>query len=337
MMKRHNILTVLAVLLLTFAACDKNSAPGFSFTTDSILTLTFDKELDAAFVGVGTQNYNPVGMRRSGDTLFIANRAEGSDGVWVVRASTGELLYSLTGWTYNGKNEKFDNQVMDVAVSSDYIFVVNRSSRIDLFRRNDYSYVTTIGRTGWQSSSLLQCEAAEVAGDKLFIRDKQKIKVVQISDCTPENRFKVPVFAQNTDSTSSNNGFNLESVARHEGLIYVSDYETSRILVIDPATVAVKGEPVRFLRSYHMPNKPLSMGFFQNEMYVVCANNRIVRVDLRTGKELGSYSSFAGGVGLGTPGRLFFHNDTFYLAGRNANAPRLIQGKVMFVEISELD
>lgn len=87
-------------------------------------------------------------------------------------------------------------------------------------------------RTGWQSSSLLQCEAAEVAGDKLFIRDKQKIKVVQISDCTPENRFKVPVFAQNTDSTSSNNGFNLESVARHEGLIYVSDYETSRILVI---------------------------------------------------------------------------------------------------------
>lgn len=163
MMKRHNILTVLGVLLLTFAACDKNSAPGFSFTTDSILTLTFDKELDAAFVGVGTQNYNPVGMRRSGDTLFIANRAEGSDGVWVVRASTGELLYSLTGWTYNGKNEKFDNQVMDVAVSSDYIFVVNRSSRIDLFRRNDYSYVTTIGRTGWQSSSLLQCEAAEVA------------------------------------------------------------------------------------------------------------------------------------------------------------------------------
>ena len=106
MMKRHNILTVLAVLLLTFAACDKNSAPGFSFTTDSILTLTFDKELDAAFVGVGTQNYNPVGMRRSGDTLFIANRAEGSDGVWVVRASTGELLYSLTGWTYNEKKRE---------------------------------------------------------------------------------------------------------------------------------------------------------------------------------------------------------------------------------------
>lgn len=127
------------------------------------------------------------------------------------------------------------------------------------------------------------------------------------------------------------------SPSRHEGLIYVSDYETSRILVIDPATVAVKGEPVRFLRSYRMPNKPLSMGFFQNEMYVVCANNCIVRVDLRTGKELGSYSSFAGGVGLGTPGRLLFHNDTFYLAGRNANAPRLIQGKVMFVEISELD
>lgn len=178
MMKRYSIFMVVATLLLTFAACDKNNMPGFGFTTDSILTLTFEKELDAAAIGVGTQSYNPVGMRRSGDTLFIANRADGSDGVRIVRASTGELLYSLTGWTYDGKAEKFDNQVMDVAVNSDYIFVVNRSSRIDMFRRNDYTYVTTIGRTGWQSSSLLQCESAEVAGDKLFIRDKQKIKVV---------------------------------------------------------------------------------------------------------------------------------------------------------------
>lgn len=259
MMKRYSIFMVVATLLLTFAACDKNNMPGFGFTTDSILTLTFEKELDAAAIGVGTQNYNPVGMRRLGDTLFIANCADGSDGVRIVRASTGELLYSLTGWTYDGKAEKFDNQVMDVAVNSDYIFVVNRSSRIDMFRRNDYTYVTTIGRTGWQSSSLLQCESAEVAGDKLFIRDKQKIKVVQLSDCTPENRFKVPVFAQNTDSTTSNNGFNLETVARYKELIYVSDYESSRILVIDPSTVTTKGEPVRFVRSYRMQSKPLSM------------------------------------------------------------------------------
>ena len=81
------------------------------------------------------------------------------------------------------------------------------------------------------------------------------------------------------------------------------------------------------------------MGFFQNEMYVVCANNCIVTSRNLRDRESSSalYSSFAGGVGLGTPGRLLFHNDTFYLAGRNANAPRLIQGKVMFVEISELD
>lgn len=122
MMKRYSIFMVVVTLLLTFAACDKNNMPGFGFTTDSILTLTFEKELDAAAIGVGTQNYNPVGMRRSGDTLFIANRADGSDGVRIVRASTGELLYSLTGWTYDGKAEKFDNQVMDVAVNSDYIF-----------------------------------------------------------------------------------------------------------------------------------------------------------------------------------------------------------------------
>lgn len=175
MMKRYSIFMVVATLLLTFAACDKNNMPGFGFTTDSILTLTFEKELDAAAIGVGTQSYNPVGMRRSGDTLFIANRADGSDGVRIVRASTGELLYSLTGWTYDGKAEKFDNQVMDVAVNSDYIFVVNRSSRIDMFRRNDYTYVTTIGRTGWQSSSLLQCESAEVAGGKQDIKLYNKL------------------------------------------------------------------------------------------------------------------------------------------------------------------
>lgn len=70
MMKRYSIFMVVATLLLTFAACDKNNMPGFGFTTDSILTLTFEKELDAAAIGVGTQNCNPVGMRRSGDTLY---------------------------------------------------------------------------------------------------------------------------------------------------------------------------------------------------------------------------------------------------------------------------
>lgn len=49
MMKRYSIFMVVVTLLLTFAACDKNNMPGFGFTTDSILTLTFEKELDAAY------------------------------------------------------------------------------------------------------------------------------------------------------------------------------------------------------------------------------------------------------------------------------------------------
>lgn len=333
-------LYILNALLLLFSGCSKDTIivqeyP--SYTTQQILSLTHQQQVDSSTIsGLNAYKYNPVSTRCSGDTLFIANRADNADGVIIIRASTGEVLKFLTEWTYQGQIEKFDKQVIDVAVNTDYIFVVNRSSRIDMFSRKDYSYITTIGKTGWESSSLLQCESMEIAGDKLFIRDKHKVKVVSLTDCIPANRFKVPIFAVNQDSTSANNGFRLETVARHNQLIYVSDYETSKILVIDPATISEKNKPVGFIRSYRFTSKPLSMDFYKDEMYVVCDNNTIVRLDLNTNKVINTFSSYAGGKSLGSPGRICFAGENFYLCSRNT-VSNLQQGQVMYVEISELD
>lgn len=338
-MIKYYLYTAASLLLLTLTGCSKENIEiqETPYTTRSILTLAHEQQWEAANIGsLDASKYNPVSVCHSGDTLFIANRADGADGILVVRASTGELLKSLTEWTYNGETEKFDNQIIDVAVNADYIFVVNRSSRIDMFNRKDYSYITTIGRTGWQSSSLLQCESMEIAGDKLFIRDKRRVKVVQIADCTPENRFKIPIFAESRDSTTENTGFQLETVVGHNQLIYVSDYRTSKILVIDPATVTEKGAPVSFIRSYTMINKPLSMDFYKDEMFVVCDNKTIVRMDLTTGETIATYTAFAGGKSWDNPGRLCFSGETFYLTGRNTPG-FLQQGKVMYIEISEID
>lgn len=338
-MIKYYIYTAASLLLLALTGCSKENIEiqETPYTTRSILTLVQEQQWQAENVGgIDAPAYNPVSVCHSGDTLFIANRADGADGILIVKASTGELLKSLTGWTYNGQAEKFDNQVIDVAVNADYIFVVNRSSRIDMFNRKDYSYITTIGRTGWQSSSLLQCESMEIADDKLFIRDKRQVKVVKLADCTPENRFKVPIFAESRDSTSENTGFQLETVAVHNRLIYVSDYRTSKILVIDPAGVTEKGAPVSFIRSYSLKDKPLSMDFYKDEMFVVCDNKTIVRMDLTTGETKATYTAFAGGKSWGNPGRLCFSGETFYLTGRNTTG-YLQQGKVMYIEISEID
>lgn len=335
-MKKTFYSILVAVCFCCITGCEKAEIiRPFQIITDSILTFKQNELLDGqSIVGISGKPYNPVGVRQSGDTLFIANRADGADGVWVVRASTGELLKELTEWTFQGKKEMFDNQVIDVAVNSNYIFVVNRSSRIDMFRRSDYSYVTTIGKTGWQWSSLLQCEAAEAVGDKLFIRDKHRVKVVNIADCTPENRFKVPIFAQSVDSTTHNNGFHVESLIEHNGLIYVSDYESYAIYVINPANVVIKDEPIQFVHSYHFTAKPLGMDFFNGRLYVVCANKRIVSIDPQVGTDLCEYTSFAYGLSWNDPGRICFVGNEFYLLSRYASNPWLKKGEMSYVEIS---
>lgn len=326
------------IWLCCMAGCDKSVVINpYEFSTDSILTFRLNTLLDGQSInGIAGKAYNPVGVRQSGDTLFIANRADGADAVWVVRASTGELLKELTEWTYQGQKEMFDNQVIDVVVNSNYIFVVNRSSRIDMFRRSDYSYVTTIGKTGWQSSPLLQCEAAEAVGNKLFIRDKHRVKVVRLEDCTPENRFKVPIFAQSVDSTTQNNGFHVESLIEHKGLVYVSDYESYAIYVINPQTVTVKDEPVRFIRSYRFAAKPLGMDFYNGRLYVVCADKSIVALDPQNGKVLDRYTGFAAGISWGDPARIYFVGNEFYLLSRYANTPWLKKGEMFYIEISHI-
>ncbi len=329
------VLTFIQLFMLT--GCNKDNNREFPFTTTSILTFAYERLWEGEDInGLDPSTYNPVSVCQSGDTLFIANRANEADGIIILKISTGELLKFLTEWNYNGQPEKFDNQIIDVAVNADYIFVVNRSSRIDMFNRKDYSYVTTIGRTGWQHSSLLQCESMEIFGDKLFIRDKRRVKVVNLSDCTPENRFKVPIFAESRDSTNENVGFKLETVVSHNQLIYVTDYQTSKILVINPASVTEKGAPISFIRSYRMNNKPLSMDFYKNKMYVVCENNTIVCINPETGEIISTYTAFAGGKSWGNPGRICFSGETFYLTGRNTPSD-LHQGRIMNAGISELD
>lgn len=85
-----------------------------------------------------------------------------------------------------------------------------------------------------------------------------------------------------------------------------------------------------------MNNKPLSMDFYKNKMYVVCENNTIVCINPETGEIISTYTAFAGGKSWGNPGRICFSGETFYLTGRNTPSD-LHQGRIMNAEISELD
>lgn len=340
------LIPTFSALLFLITGCSKEDKEeitnNFPFTTQEVMALVYGQTLDGQTLkGLDNTPYNPIGFCCSGDTLFIANQAGEASGLIVVRISTNEVLKKMTSWQYNGTTEVFDNAVMDVAVNNQFIFVVNRSSRIDMFRRDDYTYVTTIGRTGWQQSSLLQCESADLVGDKLFIRDKHRIKVVRLEDCTPENRFKVPIFAESQDSTAPNNGFALESVRTHEGKVYVTDFVTSKIFVIEAESVQTKGEKLKFLRSYTLPSQPLGLDFYQGDLFVTCNNKQIIRLNPETGEIKERFSSFAGGNTWGITSRIRFVNDQFYLGGVSGGANLtngiIKQGKVMFMEFSELD
>lgn len=327
-------LTLITIAAVAFTSCKKE----FDFNAQSFNTLRLDKKYSPTDLGFEASDaFNPVSTRISGDTLFIACASSSFTGVVVARKSTGEAIKKLSSWSYNGKTEVFDDAVMDVAVSGSLLFVVNRSSRIDVFKRSDFSYVTTIGSTGWQWSTLLQCEAADVAGDQLFIRDKHRIIVVNIADCTPANRFVVPNFIESTDSTSANNSFSLQSVATYQGMVYVSDYERSRILVVDPKSATTKGGKLAFGRSIVTPSRPLSFSFYKGTILVVCRDNSIVQIDLKSGETVGSFSSFASSIGWGTPGRISFDGDSFYLNSRSSSSAYLIKGSLQPIEITTVN
>lgn len=329
------IVTAASVATAVLPACTKD--PDYSMRTDSLLRIRYEKSIDAASItGLGELAYNPVSLRQSGDTLFIANRADGADGVLVVRESTGQLIKALTSWQYQGQTETFDAQTIDVEVSSTLIFVVNRSSRIDIFNRADYSYLTTIGTSQWWTSALLQCESAVLAGNLLFVRDKHQVKAIRVEDCTAANRMKVPVYAQNTDSTSANNGFNLETIVRYDGLVYVSDFENRCILVIDPKTVQ-SGSSIGFVRSYRFDTKPLAMNFYKKQLFVTFADKTIRSFDPETGAEINRFTAFAGGTSWNDPGRIFFDGDRLYMTSRYPSSSWLVAGEMTYIEITHAE
>ena len=339
------LILAISISLFIVTGCSKDSiadaTTDFPFTTQKVMALVYDQLLDGkSLKGLDNTPYNPIGFCRAGDTLFIANRA-GDSGLIIVRISTNEVIKKLTSWEFNGVTEKFDFDVMDVTVNNQFIFVVNRSSRIDVFNRNNYSYVTTIGKTGWQTSSLLQCESADLVGDKLFIRDKHRIKVVRLEDCTPENRFKVPIFSESQDSTAANNGFAIETVRSFQGNAYVTDFVQSKIFVISADSVQTKGEKLKFLHSYTLPYKPIGIDFYEGDAFVTCNNNQILRMDLKTGEIKERFASFAGNVPLGITSRICFVDNNFYLGGVSGSATltngTIKQGKVAFMEFSELE
>lgn len=322
---------VLALMPLCLLSCKKD----FSFHEKSIGALEMTKEFNYSALGLPSEAaFNPVSTKVSGDTIFVANNAADFYGIIVLNKSTGEVIKHLTEWTYNDAVETFDNQIVDVAVNGSLVFVVNRSSRIDVFKRADFSYVTTIGKTGWQSSSLLQCESADVAGDQLFIRDKQKIVVVNIADCTPANRFKVPNFITSSDSTSSNNGFNIECARAYQDLVYISDFERSRILVIDPKSATEKNGKLAFKRSIVTASKPLAFSFCNGTMMVVCQNSSILQIDLKSGKTIATYTSFANAIEWKTPGYIFFDGETFYINGGKSATPYMNSGVFKKIEVT---
>lgn len=340
-MKKIEILCKLIVaglaLLFVSSCSEEVNQPDYKIEVTKLLKIKMDKSIDAAFIkGLSGINYNPVSMRKRGDTLFIANRADGSDGVLIVRESTGELLKVLTSWKYNGTDEFFDNQVIDVEVTPNLILVVNRTSRIDLFNRKDYSYITTIGTGKWWTSSLLQCESAVVVDDKIFIRDKQQVKVVRLADCTPENRFKVPNFAQNTDSTTQNNGFNLQSITAYKKKVYLTDFESGKILVIHADSVKGNGAAIPFLHSFRLSsgNRPLGLNFYDGFLFVTCSNQTILKLDADTGEVLDTITEISGFGPVVTPGRLFFDGKYAYLSSRYATSSWLKRTEMVYVEFN---
>ena len=314
------------LLMAVVTACSEETiVHTLDATTDRKLVFAYEKELTVADI-----DFKPYGIRVSGDTLFVANRAENAHGIYLLNRNTGTLLGSITGWEQNEEQKTFDNQLSDVEVSDDYIFALNQSSRVDIFRRSDLSYVATAGKTGWPEARLMQCESVVLVDDVLYIRNKSDFKAVRVEDCLTNPGNSVKILAANDGGITANNPFGLESVCAHDGEVYVTDYVSKTIFVADIAAIADGKIP--FDRSFVLDVIPVGIDFYGDDMYVVCQNNSVRHINPRTGELLNTYTTFGGNRSWGTPGRICFCGDDFYLLGRAGSG--IVKGRVEYIEIS---
>ncbi len=187
-------------------------------------------------MGLEAGQFTPYTVAGRGDTLFVANIAEGSSLI-LFDLKNNRPFRTLSSWIVNGAEQKFISPIEAIVVTDTRLYVAERQSYIHVFDLPDLNYIVSIGNGRW-SGPVFQAQALAVKNGLIYARDKDGgVSVYKESDAVPEKAGKINRYKK-MGGGSANNAF-----ASHymefdaDGTLLLTDYEGKTLRVLDVSRI----------------------------------------------------------------------------------------------------
>ncbi|QZE12831.1 hypothetical protein K4L44_09545 [Halosquirtibacter laminarini] len=167
---------------LTLWGCSTSDESPYNFATYHA-EKSMDYKLEETYKMLSQpESYDLASYFVDGDLMLIGNRSKSSYGVDVQNIKTGEVLHHFYSWETKDSRDTIKSLVSDMAMNEKYIFLLQNTSKIDVFSKTGYQYVTTIGTGKWNftNKGLIAGNGLFLHNDQLFVRDREKISVFNV-------------------------------------------------------------------------------------------------------------------------------------------------------------
>ncbi len=324
---KYNIRHILLSLALgaLFVQCSDDEAAGWKDTSGdnykSFWYYSYEQEnlLTHDTVGLAAGKFIPYTVAHRGDTLFVGNNVDKEWSLILFDQKTNRPFRTLTSWTANGKEQKFNSPIEAIVVTPTRLYVAERQSYIHAFDLPDLNYIVSIGNGQW-AGPVFQAQAVAVKEGLIYARDKNgQVSVYKESDAVPEKAGKINRYKQ-VGGGGPNNGF-----APHymefdaDGRLMLTDYESKTIRVLDVAQIndEMKNGTVIDLadQAWTLPFKAKTFASCTERIYATGDNNAINIYDRETKKWSENTVKTIKGFAFGQPAKIHAQaDDTFWIS-----------------------
>lgn len=195
----------------------------------------------------------PGPIATDGNLLAIANVDPYLYGIELYTLENGNSLPSIREWGYKDSTIRLHQPPTALCIHDNRIYLgVADAGKVYVFDAKSFNFITTIGNGTLQVATPSDDKFAVGApctivgdGDKLLIRDRQRIRIYNTADITPENYEAVPYYAAGEEeypiqpTTLINQGY-----VGYANYVYLTDADQKQVLAVKPLASIPAGDAV---------------------------------------------------------------------------------------------
>lgn len=312
------------LLALLMASCTDLKSP--TATTESYRVLETVREITPEQMG----NRKAYAVALSGDTVFVAAfDSTSNSGVFLFSQETGERIGEITSWD-NGKTT-FTENVTCVAVDAKYIYIGEKSSRVDVFKRSDLSHYSTVGTGAWwgdEKKKMVHSFGIAAMDSLLYVRDKSSIRVFPQEYIRPETAWNVPLYAKVEALPTNTVPYGIVSV---KNTVVATDFDLRALLILHNDSIQEAAFTVMPMDTIPLTARPFGITVHKDEFLVTLDNGTMESRSTQDGSLLQIYASIEGHV-FENPTSIASEGDAFAVVEKSQG--KVVLGKFTYSEVT---